>query len=46
MYERDLRETQPERRELIYDIRDLHEFIDRIADISALVCVPFALWCL
>ena len=37
MYERELRETKPDKRDLVYDIKDLYAFLDQLADISALV---------
>ena len=48
MYERELKERQPDKRELVYDIRELHAYLDHMADIVALVyalpiCVSFAL---
>lgn len=40
VFERDLKERNPDARELTYDVRELHRFIDDMADISALVCAP------
>jgi Enhancer of rudimentary len=37
MYERELKERHPEKRDLIYDVKDLFVFLDDMADISALV---------
>eukprot|EP00892_Ulva_mutabilis_P007835 jgi/Ulvmu1/5423/UM022_0218.1 len=40
VFERDLKERHSEKKELSYDIKELHTFIDRLADISALVYDP------
>jgi hypothetical protein len=37
MFERELKELNPDKRDLMYDIKDLHAYIDRMADITALV---------
>ena len=37
MYERELKEQRPEKRDLIYDVKELFAYLDQMADISALV---------
>ena len=37
MYERELKEQRPEKRDLIYDVKDLFAYLDQLADITALV---------
>lgn len=39
LYERKLRELSPAMRNITYDIEDLYNFIDGLADMSALVYV-------
>ena len=41
LYERKLKELNPAVRNITYDIEDLYNFIDGLADMSALVYVPF-----
>uniref|UniRef100_A0A0D6R333 Enhancer of rudimentary homolog n=2 Tax=Araucariaceae TaxID=25664 RepID=A0A0D6R333_ARACU len=40
LYERKLKELNPAIRNIQYDIEDLYNFIDGLADMSALVCDP------
>jgi hypothetical protein len=42
MFERELKERYPDKRELIYDVKELHAYIDEHADINALVYVPLS----
>jgi hypothetical protein len=37
MFERELKERYPDKRELIYDVKELHAYIDEMSDINALV---------
>jgi hypothetical protein len=43
MYERKVKELNPAIRNLSYDITDLYNFIDGLADLSALVYVSLSL---
>lgn len=43
MYEEHLKRTHQNARTITYDVKDLFEFLDGLADISCLMCVPLAL---
>jgi hypothetical protein len=44
LYERKLKELNPAIRNITYDIADLYNFIDGLADMSALVYVSLSLF--
>lgn len=40
IYEKELKSLNPQVRNITYDVSDLYTYLEQLADISCLVCVP------